>query len=239
MADSPPLSEPTPPQVILDKLRSGEFFRETRLIYHQRYHDLIAERYLYVAITALSVLILFFAFIAVNLFFPLRTNVPFIYTTNDIVNDLPRMRALGSVGSDPNVVLREFLASSYVRLREEYDANTLDRNATSIKSQSAADVFAEYQSALNPQNPASPIARFQRRATRSIRILEIHPASADLNEMQVRFEGLVTEGVARRKELGVANITFSFADIQVDQTTGATTPLEFTVTAYNSNPVQE
>jgi type IV secretory pathway component VirB8 len=239
MADSPPPLVATHPQVILEKLRSGEFFREARMIYHQRYHDIMAERYLYLAITALSVFILLVAVVAVNLFFPLKTNVPFIYTTNDSVNEVPRMQAMGQVDSDPNMVLRQFLVSNYVRVREEYNVNMIERSANGVKSQSTPEVFASYQATMNPQNPDSPIARFQRRATRSVRVIDIRPTASDLNQMQVRFEALVEEGLVRRKEMGVANITFSFADIQVNQSTGATTPLEFTVTDYHSNPVQE
>lgn len=237
MADSE--SAPTSPQQILERLRRGEFFRESRLIYHQRYHDIMAERYLYLIVTGVSLVILFFSVIAVNMFFPLKTNVPFIYTTSDIVNDVPRMQIIGEPGRDANLVLREFLASTYVRMREEYNIDKIDLNVSGVRNQSVPEVFNTYQASLDPQNPASPIAKYQRRATRTIRVADIKPISSDMNQMQVRYEATVTEGVAVRKERGLVNITFRFKDIQVNQTSGATTPLEFTVTAYSSTPVQE
>jgi type IV secretory pathway component VirB8 len=234
----PPV-EPTPSALILSKVRSGEFFREAHLEFHRKYHDIMAERYIYLGITGLAIIIFIFAFVAMNLFFPLKTQVPFIFSTNDIINDLPRMQAIGQVGKDANQSLKEYLLASYVKTRESYNIDMLDLNASSVKSHSTDEVFNVYQAALDPRNPNSPIARFQRRATKSVNVLGIAPTSRSGNEVQVRYEATITEGVAIQKERGIANITFRFDDIQVNQRTGATSPLAFQVTSYTTKPVKE
>ncbi len=239
MADSSLALCFSPPTEIAARVRSGEFFREARLVYHQRYHDLMTERYLYLSVTGVSLCISLMAFVAVNLFFPLKTNVPFIYTTRDSVSDLPRMRLIGNPGEDANLSLRRFLVENYVRMREEYRVEWLERNDGGVISQSAPDVAAEYRAWMDPRNPDSPVTRFQRRATRSVRSVQVRSVSADTNQMEARVEAVVEDGLVQRKEVSVANITFRFEDIQVDQKTGATTPLTFIVTAYTSTPVQE
>src|SRR5687768_10446749 len=106
---------------IAEKVRTGEYFREARGMYDVTVNDPMSERYLYVCITALAMMILVVSVYAAQQLYPLSRSVPFIFNTHDIVNDLPRMKSLVSVkGEDAGEALLRFLVKNYVTMRESY-----------------------------------------------------------------------------------------------------------------------
>src|SRR5436190_934868 len=87
---------------IAEKIRSGEFFQESREMYDVAIHDPMAERYLYLLITSFSALIFLIAFIAVRGLYPLQVTVPFIVSSNNLVDELPNIHSLITYkGEDP------------------------------------------------------------------------------------------------------------------------------------------
>jgi hypothetical protein len=81
-------------QDIADKVRTGEYFREARKMYDLTIHDPMAERYMYVFITAISLLVLLIALYAAQSLYPLQSPVPLIFNTNDVIEDLPHIQKL-------------------------------------------------------------------------------------------------------------------------------------------------
>lgn len=222
-------------QEIAENIRSGEFFRESLQDYHARYDDLISERYYYLAVTLISIALFCMSLIGIGMIYPLSTKVPFIYYTADIVEDLPIMKRLGKQDADPNILLKNFLLSNYVRLREQYSIDTVDRNANGIKSQSSDEVYDDYQSIMNPSNPESPIALFQRQAIRRVDITSIQPEQGNGDEtVYVNFTATIFTSNKAKKVLMRAIISFRFEDIGVDHNTGKTIPHGFIVTKYKS-----
>jgi type IV secretory pathway component VirB8 len=223
---------------IAKNIRSGEFFRESMQDYHTRYHDIISERYFYLGIMSLILVILTLVWVSIAMLHPLKTRVPFIYSTQDIVDDLPSMRKIGQSGVDPNVPLKQFMLANYVKLREEYSIDTLDRSANGIKSQSTDEVFNAYQQTMDPRNADSPIAQFQRQAVRQIQVTGFQQLESGENErVSVNFTAIVTSQSGTKKTPMRAIISFRFDEIEVDQKTGKTTPLGFIVTQYKSEPL--
>ena len=70
-------NEPSPEEAaaVADKIRTGEFFREGRAVYDLTVHDTMAERYLYIVITAISLLILVITLNTTRELYPLQTPV--------------------------------------------------------------------------------------------------------------------------------------------------------------------
>lgn len=225
------------PAEVAEKIRSGEYFREAEKAYHYLYHDPMSERYMFLGISIFSLLISLLALIAVNLLYPLNQDVPFIYNADDITNEAPSIRLIGHTKEDPNLRMKRFLVESYVRQREEYNIDMLERSASVVRSQSTDEVFVEYQRLLNPNNPESPITKYQRQATRTVDILSSRLVAAD--QMEVTFDAYVNSPAGLKKTLMRANITFRFDDIEVNQSTGETTPMVFVVMAYQTRPLQQ
>lgn len=225
---------PTPDDYreIAQKVQSGEYFREARGMFDISVHDIMADRYLYLLITAVALVIFFITIFAMQGLYPLNKPVPFIYSTHDIVEDIPRMESmLAYKGEDPSEALLRFMTSNYVTIREEYDIATFDRDVNGIKSQTTPAAFKEFQQSIDPRNPDSPITIYQRHSKRKITIV----SSKRVNDgMEVVFDAAV-EGLGEvKKSRWRANIAFQYSGVALDEKTDKAKPVDFVVTQYRS-----
>lgn len=222
---------------IAEKVRSGEYFRESRQIYDILVHDPMADRYLYILLTALAVSILTITVFAMQSLYPLQTDVPFIYSDNNIVEDVPRIQTLlDHEGEAPSEALLHFLAQNYVTFREEYDVNTFDRDRSGIQSQSSSEVFAEYEKAIDPHNPESPVVLYQRHSQRRITILSYRHLEGQ-DEVEIGFEASVENANEVKKSRWIANIAFRYNGLELDEKTDRVKPVSFIVTGYHVKPL--
>lgn len=230
--------------LIAEKVRSGEYFREARHMYDLTVHDPMTDRYFYIFITALSLIIFFIAFFAARALYPLDRSVPFIVKTNDIVDDLPLIHPLvAHRGETPSAAVLRFLVKNYVVFHEEYDINHLDRDMSGIAGQSAPAVYKIYQQQMNPANPQSPIALYQRHSQRIITVETVQQASDNPQAMQVIYDAQVNTYSDTRTDIKKsrwkADITFNYGGVGLDEKTGKVKPLHFMVTGYHTSPLQD
>lgn len=222
---------------IAEKVRTGEYFREARKMYDLTIHDPMAERYMYVFITAIALLILLVALGAAQGLYPLKSEVPLIFDTHDPVEDIPHIRGLlFSKSDDPSEALLRFFVKHHVEVREEYNIATFDRNVNSVKSESTEEVFREYQAQIDPRNPDSPITVYQRHSKRKINIISARRLS---ESMEVLFEAVVESRVDVKKTYWRANIAFKYSGVELDEKTGKVKPVIFIVTKYHSKRLQD
>lgn len=206
---------------IAEKIRSGEFFRESRNIYDFFVHDPMAERYLYVLITAIASTIFVIAFSAMQSLYPLERSVPFIVQSADLADDLPNIRSmLEHKGEDIDYAMVRFLTSLYVTFREEYDIATFDRNVSGVKSLSAPEIFQDFQRRIDPSNPDSPITLYQRHSVRKIKILQVRLSQNEENVAEVVYETSVEGRGEVKKTRWQATIAFKYNNITLDEETG-------------------
>jgi len=223
---------------VADKIRRGEFFRESRAMYDFTVHDPMIERYLYVLISVLAGIILFISVIAVKGLYPLTSSIPFIVSSSNIVEDQPSIRPLlAQKGESVSFAVLRYVVQNYVTLREEYDINTFDRDANGVKSQSSEDVAYEYERLSNPSNPESPIAQYQRHSKRKIAVLFTNQLTPD--NMEIMFEATIIGKNEIKKSHWQANIAFQYSGIALDEETGKTKPFNFVVTQYTVKRLQD
>lgn len=238
-------SEQTPEDYIeiANKIRSGEYFRDARAMVDIDIHEPMAERYWYLFITFMSLMITSVAVIAFLGFFPLKTRVPFIFGTNDIVDDFPRIRSLLTyIGEDPNFALRRHLVQHYVKLREEYDASFFDINHNAVITLSTEPVLQEYEKFVSPLNPEAPVTLYQRNIQRKINIISTVNIENDIKKqdstkeynMRVIYEGVLKKGEQENQQGRYqVDIAFKYKDIRLEKITGKIEPYGFIVTSYH------
>lgn len=235
-------TESLPPEdyaAIAEKIRSGEFFRESRRMYDFDVHDPMAERYLYLLITMLSSLIFIIAVSAAHSLYPLQRSVPFIVSTQNIVEDLPTIHSLLAYkGEDASGALLRFIVQNYVTLRESYDIAAFDRNVNGVKSQSAENVLKEFQAQIDPRNPDSPIVAYQRHSKRSIAVLSSKQLAGEPPAMEIVYEAMVEGRGEIKKSRWQANISFNYSGIALDEK-GGVKPVTFLVTEYRTKRLQD
>ncbi len=223
---------------IADKVRSGEYFRDARTMADFDLHNPMSERYVYILITIFSLITFSFAIIAWQGLYPLKPQVPFIFITNDIVEDYPRIIALRSyTGEDNDTALRRYLIQNYVLLREEYDATLFDRNHSAVEVLSNKDVVKEYEDFIAPINPESPISLYQRHTTRRVAILSTkelkRPENDENYHIQVVYNSfLLRDDVEKEAGRYQVDVAFKYKNIKLDQSTGKIEPYGFIVTSY-------
>ncbi len=224
---------------IAESVKSGEYFRKARAMYDLSVHDPMAERYLYLFITALSLLSFIIAFSAMQSLYPLQTPVPFIYSTNNIADDIPHIQSLlARKGENPSAALLRFLVQNYVTLHEEYNIDTFDRDVSGVESQSAPAVAAEFRQAVDPRNPDSPVALYQRHSKRRITIVSSRRIG-EADAMEVTYEAAVEGKGEGKKSRWQANIAFNYSGLALDEKTGKVNPVSFVVTQYRSKRLQD
>ncbi|MEQ1705351.1 MAG: VirB8/TrbF family protein [Rickettsiales bacterium] len=238
-------NEQTPDEyvAIADKVRSGEYFRDARTMLNIDVHEPMADRYWYMFITALSLIITAMGVVAFMALFPLKINVPFIVTTNNIIDDYPKVRTLlNYVGENPDFALRRHLIQHYVKLREEYDARFFDRDHNAVLYLSRPDVLKEYEDFVSPLNPYGPVAMYQRNTQRKINIISTEELEngnekengRKLYNMQVKYESVLKRGEQQiKQEKYKVDIAFIYEDISLDKETGKVKPYGFIVTSYH------
>lgn len=224
-------------QDIADKVRTGEYFREARKMYDLAIHDPMAERYMYVFFTCLSLLVFLVAFLAMQSLYPLKSDVPLIYTTADIIEDIPRLQKVQYNKEDPPAeALLRFMVKHYVQIREEYDIATFDRDVNGVKSQSSDEVFREFQVMINPRNPEGPISLYQRHSKRTITIVNTKRLP---DSMEVIFDATVESKTEIKKSRWRANIAFKYSGLELDEKGDKVKPVTFMVTKYHSKRLQD
>lgn len=228
---------------IANKVRSGEYFRDARLMVDIDVHDPMTDRYWDISLSIGFFIIAFIAISAWQGFFPLNPRVSFIYLTNNEVDDYAHIETLVDYhGEDPNVALRRHLAKHYVKVREEYDAELFDRSHNAVQSLSSKEVLDEYEKEVDPTNPNSPVALYQRSVQRGIKILStqiLNRSNAEKEtqtySMRVTYEAVLKIGETKKPPTEYqVDIAFQYKDIKLDPVIRRIEPYGFIVTAYHT-----
>lgn len=219
---------------LAETIRSDEYYAQARQWFSEQHHTPIAERNqaLVMAIVALSILCMLCG--AFYSLLPLSPAIPLIIKIPDISSKTASVKTISSPGENINVALMRYLAGNYVKLREEYDVEGLNRRINGVKSQTDEEAFSDYRAFMNPQNPSSPLSLYERRAIRRISILstELFTKTAPL-KARVVFDAAVIGDTKTRRSTFIADITFRYTLLKVDENTHAVTPMQFQVTGYN------
>lgn len=230
---------------IAKQVRSGEYFSEAQKMYDLDVNDPMTDRYWYILITVFSIAICIAVFVALQGLYPLKPSVPFIYSTNDIIEDFPQIKTLrGFDGEDADSALQRFLVDNYVKMREEYNLKNFDRNLTALEIISTKQVFNDYEKFIDKNNPTSPIVMYQRHTERSINILSNKWIKSTDNKnggqdfiIQVIYDAK-TNKIGQDPQLSrwKVDVAFKYEPIKLDTETLAIKPYGFIVTDYNNQP---
>lgn len=208
----------------------GVYFAAGRQWYSELFHTPMAQRSYYI-------IIIFLALVNVNLaiqsflgVFPIRRPVPFVTTSNNLWEEIPRIKRITNDETEnKNVAVMKFLIKSYVQSREVYDLPFFELRYRNIWSQSTKDVFEDYKKQIDASNPYSFYQLYTNRAKRAIDI-DALDYERDRNEFQahVVFDASVVS-LSNNEEIGHsrwrADITYKYTDFVVDQSLESTSSI--------------
>lgn len=220
---------------IAEQVRSGDYYRNAREWYADVHQSPLTQRVYMILATTIAFLAAVLGIVSVLLLLPLAEPHAVPARIEDMARQTVTLDRLTRPREAANPALMRFLLGQYVEQRERYRIDDLAQDINGIKSTSTPELFAEYRNFMNPQNPASPLALYQRTSVRGVRILSSrvfakeNPARAQV-EYEATVQGVRQEGPARY----VADIAFSYTPVTVNQDTGEITPMQFQVSAYSS-----
>lgn len=220
-----------------DKIRSGEYFEESREMYDVMVHDLMSERYMYIFITIVAAFIFLISYAAKESLYPLNNAVPYVFHPTDPLEDMPHMKSLQSYkGEDPGEGVLRYMIQNYIKLRETYSVERFDLFVEGVRNQSAPAVMAEFQAMVDPRNALSPVVQYQRHSKREVSVLSYRRQGLD--SMEVEYEATVTGRGEIRRSRWKANIAFQYSGVTLNDE-GKVNPLSFTVTEYQTKRIQD
>ena len=208
---------------IRDSVANDGYFNHTKQWFDELYHRPIGERSFFMLLTFLSVLTIFFSIITYFSMFPLSRTIPYTIYSNDVYEELPIITPLKKTpGEDLNLSIARFLVSNYIKERESYayDVVKLEWQFNRILHLSGESEAQRYRRQVNPENPGSPFNKFGRDGTRDVTIydMRLDPFSYP-GRATVYFTTLENDGKTRQQNNWVANMTFRFPKLTVNQET--------------------
>lgn len=198
-------------------LREGRYFEETRKWYAFIYLNPLAERFYFIIIGVLSLLIFVMSIMALSGLMPLSPHVPFYYSTYDAEMKIPSLSGLrdSSEQTVDNALLR-FYVEQYVVMREMYDPEKFAQAGRFLQRYSETPEYKEYVRLVDTSNPRSPVRRLGRSFTREIEVQRL-TLNNPLNPTEATVFFAATESSLSevRKSYWTATLRFTYSGLQM------------------------
>lgn len=233
-------------QDVAQSVESGEYYRDALRWYGSMYHAPISHRALLIIITGIALLITLLAMIGLFMLTPLMETKPMIVRVSDSLDRVARVAPLmdGPL-EDADAAVMQWLIKDFITARESYDIDKQQTFFRRVYTLSTPQVYNNYVALY--RSAMSPTIRYERHTKRAVEVrdiairdeVEVEPAGgsspAVVNvKAEVRFVATEHTPTEDRNSIWLADISFRFSKIHVDQLTGAITPMEFKVTGYES-----
>lgn len=231
---------------IAEMIRSGEYFRDAHRWFDEKYHAPIMEKAYSVVVTIIALIATGFAIIGLVRFLPVTVPVTMVFKFSDTDNKLYNLQMLTRQFQNTNYAFLKYFVSEYVIRRESYYVGTLEQDILRVRSMSSPEVFTDYRSHLNPANPDSPIARFERYGRRSVTINRAVFVPDDFDaetiipkNATVFFQTSSVDKNGKNSEKWKAAVSFDYVPLKVNQENYQITPMQFKVTSYKVEKISD
>lgn len=173
---------------------------------------------------------------ALVLLTPLKTSVPYTLLVDRQTGYVQALDPIKTDKISPDKALTQSLLVQYVLARENFDFGTIRDSYRKVWLWSAEKARNDYVTAMQANNPASPLVTVPRGTTFETQIRSISPLAN--GTMLVRFERVRrdrTRSVQERR-LWVAVISYRFSDKPLSMDVRFVNPLGFEVMDYRRSP---
>jgi len=231
-------------EIVAKKIESGSYYPEAMNWFHTKFTRPRTE-FVYFSIICLIAVLAFFTGLAAFMeIFPLSPGKNFVLGRSITSGDNITIRSIQEKGETANDSIMKFMLSQYVRAREEYIEERLDRNFRVVKTFSGDTVFGEYTEQTSISNPQNPVILYGKQATKDIILNDINlvdalgkPAhDAKVVRAIVNYTTTLTYLSDNTQDATQyeADISFNFRQITVDQGKISQKP-EMKITSYKIN----
>lgn len=227
------------------RIESGEYFQDAKKWFDTTYGAILGERSYLIIVGTVATFIIYYAYSSLTSLLPITQKMEVIMRQHESLQKFTAIHSMTESYKQTDEALLLFHLRDYVKAREEYISDNIEINFHRVMALSTQKIFEEYQKFMDPRNPESPLALYERHTGRVINTLGVVISSSNgakqgspeykPDRATVEFEATITEGDGKTKvEKWVSELTFNFKGIIVDQQDFKITPMEFLVTDYKS-----
>lgn len=204
---------------------------ETKNWYSDRYQYVAVQRNILAVISLLSLGGVLGSIAIIGYLTPLKSVEPFVIQVEEKTGITQVVNPLTASEISANEALKSYFVLNYIKARENYDIEYLQRNYELVRLMSSPEEWGTFFMSMQANNPESPINKYGRHTIRTIKVKSI--SYLDPNTAQVRL--LITEDGKNRgtKQLHMISlIRFEFANLELTIEERYTNPLGFRVISY-------
>lgn len=202
--------------------------------YSDRYQRTLVQRNILVLVTFAALVAVFISTIAVSRLTPLKSVQPFLIQVDEKTGATQVVDPVKSTEITGSESVKQFFVTHYIRSRENYDATLFNINYEPVRLMSSQSVFGEYRQFYNPNNEASPLARFGNEYKRMVDFKSLTFLAPNL--AQVRLTVTETSKNNRSVTHYIALMQFEFAKLELKLQERYINPLGFIVNSYKLEP---
>jgi type IV secretion system protein VirB8 len=214
------------------------YYREAGSWAEDRQATLRASRRTAWIIASIAVVIALFEAAALMLLTPLKTVEPYTLLVDRNTGYVQALKPADAQTIAPDAALTQSFLAQYVIARESFDADVLQANYRKVALWSVNPSRADYIAAVQPSNPASPLARLPRSTAVEVRIKSVSPLGP--RAALVRFDTVRRDagGQPAAARSWVAVIRYRFSTEPLALGDRLLNPLGFQVERYRRDQEQ-
>jgi type IV secretion system protein VirB8 len=208
------------------------YYREAESWSKDRQEELRRSRRIAWIVAAIACSIALLLAIALVFLIPLRTVVPYTLLVDRQTGFVQAVDPIDQQRVSGDAALTQSMLVQYVVARESFDVDQVQSNYRRVALWSAENARSDYLAAMQPSNPASPLARFPRNAIVETQVKSVSPVAR--NVAMVRYETYLRGADGRPTPLGswVAMIRYRFSGEPQRVEDRYQNPLGFQVVRY-------
>lgn len=212
--------------------KHSEIQKESRNWYRDRYQSVLLQRRVLMGVSLLSLISTLLAVFVIAQMTPLKSVEPFLIQVDaksGITQTVDPLTVRDITGLD---AVNNFFIVQYIRAREGYNVNEINRNITTVRVMSeGGSVYPQFKREASPSNPQSVAARMGSSGSRTIKFKSITYIKPQLAQAHLLIEETAANGGLTQYHK-IATISFEYTKLQLTQEERYINPLGFRVTDY-------
>jgi type IV secretory pathway component VirB8 len=209
-------------KALVERIESGEYYKQARLWYDQVYIAPISQRILFIVVALFAASFMFMAFVSVTNLLPISPHVPFVIHNDKPLELHPKMRRFKKPSEPADPALIRYYLETYIKQREGYNARRMLMSRAFVLQHSVPKVAQTYLQNISKSNPKSPVrlhGRFRDVLT-DIRAIRFLPATDDkgARRVEIDFSTIVMANQQQQKTDWTATLAFEYTNLTMRNT---------------------
>lgn len=220
---------------IAEYIKSGRYFKDARDWYSNKFILPIAEKAWLVLFAFVMSAVSFIVIVNINNILPMTKKFSVMVDVQDIFRNNTKVKNVNYFPNDPEKTIAQHLIYNFLKMREQYKFENIERQQEIIKNISGKLVAESFNKLMQIDNPESLLAKYQDKITRFIEPQKI-TFNSD-NQAIIIFDAYEKAPGKSEYYAGRFKADIYFEMSELEKTKNANDKFKFIVTEYNSTKI--